>query len=220
MFFGFIIIIIGLLVISWYFSQKRDRVSKKTEKVMLEIYRIMRSQYPGETEKGIFRKMMRLRYPDWEDEKISDFIQDIPNVNVLIHQVMYYESDLRSGLAAGEDGNRISEGPTSKGLTETPSCNIAPPAPLAPEEKIGTVTRYYPHLGVAVIKLMRGHVRVGDTLHLKGPKADVRQKIESMECENRFLKRAVHGQAFAVRIKGNVRAHDDVYKVVGKGRAA
>jgi hypothetical protein len=222
MFFGFIVLLTGILAATWFFLWRRDRSAKKTEKIMLETYRIMRSQYPGETEEGILHKMIRLRYPGWEDEKITDFVRGVPNVNVLIHQVMYYESDTRSGLDAGEDGDRIKGAMMiSKGRDEARRCKIAPPAlRSAPEEKIGMVTRYYPHLGVAVIKLMHGQVRVGDTLHLKGPKADLRQKIESMEYENRFLKRATPGQAFAVKIKGDVRVHDNVYKVIEKSRAA
>jgi hypothetical protein len=34
------------------------------------------------------------------------------------------------------------------------------------------------------------------------------------------LKRATPGQAFAVKIKGDVRVHDNVYKVIEKSRAA
>src|SRR2546421_9048878 len=38
------------------------------------------------------------------------------------------------------------------------------PAPLAGEERVGTVTHYYGHLSVAAVSMESGSLRVGDTI--------------------------------------------------------
>jgi len=51
------------------------------------------------------------------------------------------------------------------------------PAPLAGEERVGTVTHYYSHLSVAVVQLESGSLRVGDTIHISGHTSDFRQRV-------------------------------------------
>ena len=87
------------------------------------------------------------------------------------------------------------------------------PAPLAGEERVGTVTHYYSHLSVAVVRLDSGSLRVGDTIHVTGHTSDFRQRVESMEIEHQPVSEISAGQEFGLRVTDHTRDNDTVYKV-------
>ena len=92
---------------------------------------------------------------------------------------------------------------------------IPPPAaPTAPPgmERIGVVTHYYNHLSVAVLKLEKGLLRVGDMIHIKGHTSDFAQPVESMEIDHVHVNEARSGQSFGLRVRDHAREHDVVYK--------
>ena len=89
------------------------------------------------------------------------------------------------------------------------------PAPLAGEERVGTVTHYYSHLSVAVVRLDSGSLRVGDTIHVTGHTSDFRQRVESMEIEHQPVSEVSAGQEFGLRVTEHARDSDTVYKVTG-----
>ena len=82
------------------------------------------------------------------------------------------------------------------------------------EIKIGRVTHYYTHLGVAAIDILDGIIRVGDTMHIKGHTTDMTQKLESIEVEHEHIEEASAGQTIGVKVREHVRVNDTVYKVV------
>lgn len=81
------------------------------------------------------------------------------------------------------------------------------------EEKIGTVSHYYAHLGVAAI-VLESDLSVGDTIHIKGHTTDLTQKIESIQIEHKNVDKAKKGEDIGLKIKDHAREHDAVYKVV------
>jgi len=87
------------------------------------------------------------------------------------------------------------------------------PAPLAGEERVGTVTHYYSHLSVAVVRLDSGSLRVGDTIHITGHTSDFRQKVESLQIEHQNVSEVSAGQEFGLKIIEHARDNDAVYKV-------
>jgi len=89
-----------------------------------------------------------------------------------------------------------------------------PAAPVAPAgmERIGIVTHYYNHLSVAILKLEKGNLRVGDMIHIKGHTSDFSQPVESMEIDHVHVNEARPGQSFGVRVIDHAREHDVVYK--------
>ncbi|MGH8709761.1 MAG: EF-Tu/IF-2/RF-3 family GTPase [Burkholderiales bacterium] len=89
------------------------------------------------------------------------------------------------------------------------------PAPIAGEERVGTVTHYYSHLSVAVVRLDSGSLRVGDTIHITGHTSDFRQRVESMEIEHQPVSEVSAGQEFGLRVTEHTRDNDTVYKVTG-----
>lgn len=89
-----------------------------------------------------------------------------------------------------------------------------PAAPAAPPgmERIGIVTHYYNHLSVAILKLEKGPLRVGDMIHIKGHTSNFPQQVESLEIDHVHLNEVRPGQSFGLRVKEHAREHDIVYK--------
>jgi translation elongation factor EF-1alpha len=75
------------------------------------------------------------------------------------------------------------------------------------------VTHYYSHLGVAVIQVNKGEIKVGETIHIKGHTTDFTQQIDSMEYEHQHIDRAPAGRSVGLKVKDPAREHDIVYLV-------
>jgi translation initiation factor IF-2 len=84
---------------------------------------------------------------------------------------------------------------------------------MAVEEKIGVVTDYLDRIGVAVIRLTEGDLRVGDQIHVTGRATELAQPVESLQVEHRALQEAPRGSEVAVKMQGPVRRHDQVFRV-------
>ena len=86
-------------------------------------------------------------------------------------------------------------------------------APLAGEERVGTVTHYYSHLSVAAVRMESGSLRIGDTIHVRGYTSDFRQRVESIQIEHKPVSEVSAGQEFGLGVTDHAREHDVVYKV-------
>jgi putative protease len=93
-------------------------------------------------------------------------------------------------------------------VTPPPAAPVAPPG----MERIGVVTHYYNHLSVAILKLEKGVLRVGEHIHIKGHTSDFSQPVESMEIDHVHVNEARPGQSFGLRVREHAREHDAVYK--------
>jgi len=96
-----------------------------------------------------------------------------------------------------------------------PAIRAAPaaaPAPLAGEERVGTVTHYFGHLSVAAVRIDSGSLRVGDMIHVVGRTSDFRQRIESMQVEHAPVSEVRAGQEFGLKVTDHARENDSVYK--------
>ena len=81
---------------------------------------------------------------------------------------------------------------------------------MAEEKPIGKVTHYYGGIGVAIIKFNR-EVKVGETIHFKGPHTDFSQKIDSMQYDHKDIESAKKGQEVGIKAEQKVRESDEVY---------
>ncbi len=108
--------------------------------------------------------------------------------------------------------------PVTKAVAKTAPMK-APAKPAVPsvpanEERVGSVTHYYSHLGVAVVQLDFGAVlREGDTIHVKGFTTDFTQRVQSMEVDHVHVMEARGGQSFGLKVREHAREHDVVYRV-------
>ncbi|MBI5642746.1 MAG: translation elongation factor-like protein [Deltaproteobacteria bacterium] len=87
------------------------------------------------------------------------------------------------------------------------------------EDRIGTISHYYSHLGVAAISL-DGELRVGDMIHIKGHTSDFVQNVDSIEVAHHQVETAGKGDKIGIRVKEHTRVHDTVYRVTGERDAA
>ena len=79
-------------------------------------------------------------------------------------------------------------------------------------EVIGKVTHFFPKVKAGVVKITKGTLAVGDTIHIKGHTTDFKQKVASIQLDRVPLRKAVKGQEVGLRVKSRVRQHDMVYK--------
>ena len=84
----------------------------------------------------------------------------------------------------------------------------------AEEMQVGKVTHYFSKIGVAVIEITDGSIKVGDEIHIKGHTSDFKQKVHSMQIEHESVHVAEPGQSIGVKVSEPVRAHDIVYKEI------
>lgn len=83
------------------------------------------------------------------------------------------------------------------------------------EKKIGRITHYFGHVGVGIIKIEEGDLKIGDTLHFKGHTSDFQQTVESMQIEHKEVQEAKVDDMVGVKVSEHVREHDEVFKVIG-----
>ena len=81
------------------------------------------------------------------------------------------------------------------------------------EKRIGEVTHYFGHIGVAIIKIDKEGLKVGETIHIKGHTTDFTQKIDSMQIEHKVVTEAKPKDVVGLKIKEHAREKDDVFKV-------
>ena len=79
--------------------------------------------------------------------------------------------------------------------------------------RIGKVTHYYSHLGVAVLELDEP-LQLGDTVLFLGHTTELFQEVTSLEVSHHKIQAAMPGQEIAIKVIDAVRAGDLVYKVV------
>jgi putative protease len=81
---------------------------------------------------------------------------------------------------------------------------------MAEEKPIGQITHYYGKIGVAIVKFNR-EVKVGETVHFKGPRTDFSQKIDSMQYQHENIESAKKGQEVGIKVEQRVREGDEVF---------
>ena len=84
----------------------------------------------------------------------------------------------------------------------------------AEEMQVGKVTHYFTKIGVAVIEVTDGSIKVGDEIHIKGHTSDFKQKVSSMQMEHEKVQMAEPGQSIGMKVNEPVRQHDMVYKAL------
>lgn len=84
---------------------------------------------------------------------------------------------------------------------------------MSEEKQIGEVTHYYKKIGVAVVRLTSGGVKVGDSIHVQGHTTDFVQEITSIQIDHKDVDGAKKGDEFGLKLSETVRDGDKVYIV-------
>ena len=88
----------------------------------------------------------------------------------------------------------------------------APPVAAAAPDRIGVVTHYYAHVDAAIIRLERGEVRVGDTIHIRGHTTDFYQRVEHIELDHQMVESGKAGPVVGIQVSQRVREGDEVIR--------
>lgn len=81
------------------------------------------------------------------------------------------------------------------------------------EEEIGKVNHYFNKIGVAIIDVTKGSIRIGDVLHIKGSTTDFNQNVDSMQLDKQVFEEVKAGQSIGIKVDEKVRDGDVVFKV-------
>jgi putative protease len=89
-----------------------------------------------------------------------------------------------------------------------------PPPPPPPGDRIGTVTHYFAHVSVAIVKLDPGTtLRVGDNIHIRGHTSDFGQRVDSLQIGHAQVDEVGPNDDFGMKVKDHAREHDVVYRL-------
>lgn len=86
-----------------------------------------------------------------------------------------------------------------------------PAAAVPKKNKAGTVTHFYSHISVAVVKV-EDTLKVGDKISIEGATTNFTQKIDSMQVEHEQISVAKPGDEIGMKVKDKTREGDVVYK--------
>ena len=81
------------------------------------------------------------------------------------------------------------------------------------DKQIGVVVHYFGKIGVAVVKLDKGGLSVGDTMKIVGHGNEFSQEVTSMQVEHESIKTAKKGEEFGLKVDQKTKKGDIVYKV-------
>jgi translation initiation factor IF-2 len=79
--------------------------------------------------------------------------------------------------------------------------------------EIGHISHFFPKIGVAVIEVTSGAIKVGDTIRIKGHTSDLVQAVESLQQEHLQVPEVKKGGSAGLKVKEHVREGDKVFKV-------
>lgn len=85
---------------------------------------------------------------------------------------------------------------------------------MATEVEVGVVSDFFARPVVAGLDL-RGEIKVGDRIHIKGHTTDLDFTVASMQIDNKDVTEAKAGDSVGIKVPDRVRRGDTVYKVTG-----
>ncbi|MDD4662214.1 MAG: U32 family peptidase, partial [Candidatus Pacebacteria bacterium] len=76
---------------------------------------------------------------------------------------------------------------------------------------LGHVTHYYPKIGVALVNLEHKGISLNQNIQIEGEKTFIEQKVESIQKENKEIKKAKKGEEIAIKVNGKVYNNDNIF---------
>ncbi len=85
------------------------------------------------------------------------------------------------------------------------------------EEKIGIITHYFGKIGVGVIRVERGELKIGDKIAIRAKDGTVKleQEVNSIQVEHQPVQAAKKGEDVGLKFDGEVKEGDEVYRITG-----
>lgn len=81
------------------------------------------------------------------------------------------------------------------------------------DKPIGKVVHFYDKLGVAIIDLTSGEIKVGDEVKFKRGEEEFTQKVESLQEEHKVVESVKKGDSFGLKVDKPTKVGTEVFKV-------
>lgn len=81
------------------------------------------------------------------------------------------------------------------------------------DKPIGKVVHYYDKLGVAIVDLSSGGLKVADDVKFKRGEEEFAQKVESLQVEHESVDSVKKGDSFGLKVDKAVKVGTEVYLV-------
>lgn len=79
------------------------------------------------------------------------------------------------------------------------------------DNPVGKVVHYYDKLGVAIIDLNKGGLKVGDEVKFKRGEEEFTQKVESLQVDHKEVDSVKKGDSFGVKVDQPTKVGTEVY---------
>lgn len=79
------------------------------------------------------------------------------------------------------------------------------------DKQVGKVVHYYDKLGVAIIDLDSGGLKVGDEIKFKRGDEEFTQKVESLQVDHKEVESVKKGDSFGVKVAQPTKVGTEVY---------
>jgi len=79
--------------------------------------------------------------------------------------------------------------------------------------KVAKVTHYFPHVKAAAMIVLKGGIKIGDEIYIKGHTTDFKEKITSIQLDRVPIEEGKKSQEIGLLVKKRVRIGDSVYKL-------
>ncbi|MFH1308535.1 MAG: translation elongation factor-like protein [Patescibacteria group bacterium] len=81
------------------------------------------------------------------------------------------------------------------------------------EERIGKITHHFAKIKVAILRIGKPGLKIGDKIHILGSTTDFEQVIKSMQIDHKAVAKAKQGNVIGLKVGKKVRLGDIVFKV-------
>lgn len=81
------------------------------------------------------------------------------------------------------------------------------------DKPIGKVVHFYDKLGVAIVDLLSGGIKVGDQVKFKHGDEEFNQKVESLQVEHQSVDSVKKGDSFGLKVDKPTKPGTEVYLV-------
>lgn len=78
---------------------------------------------------------------------------------------------------------------------------------------IGKVVHFYDKLGVAIVDLGTGKIKVGDEIKFKRGEEEFTQKVESLQVDHESVESVKKGDSFGLKVDKPTKPGTEVYSV-------
>lgn len=86
--------------------------------------------------------------------------------------------------------------------------------PAQAGQPVGEITHFFSKIQVAVVKMTKGNLAVGDKVRIHGRATDFTQAVRSMQVESVDVRSARSGQLIGLKVERGAKVGDKLYKLV------